>query len=150
MEIINKDQIKSIHILLAKKDLIDVKKDYLHHWYGVDSTKSLSYDQANDMIKQLGGEPYVNYEHIKYGRFTAGNSQHYTMLNLAIEIGWTTIHPNTRRMIANIERMGGWIKQYGYLHKPLNQYTASELPKLIHQFKQVVKHHLNTPKPCRK
>lgn len=35
------------------------------------------------------------------------------------------------------KRIDEWCKKYGYLHKRLNQYAASELPRLVTQFEQV-------------
>lgn len=37
----------------------------------------------------------------------------------------------------NYERVNAWLTKYGYLHKPLNKYTYSELPKLLSQFERV-------------
>lgn len=37
------------------------------------------------------------------------------------------------------KRINGWLLKYGYLHKPLNDYTAKELPTLITQFEQLLK-----------
>lgn len=89
-----------------------------------------------------------NYEHIKYGKFKPGNSKHYKLLSLCMEIGWTTVNPTTKRVVADIERLGAWIKKYGFRHKPLLKYDNRDLSTLIAQFEEVVKHHLSTPKPC--
>ena len=35
---------------------------------------------------------------------------------------------------ADMPRIYGAVAKYGYLHKPLNNYTANELPKLVSQF----------------
>lgn len=148
METINKDQIKSIHILLAKrKDPADAKNE-MKRWFQVESTKDLTYKQANEAIVILGGEKFVNHEHIRYGRFQLDNLKHRKILSLCKEIGWTTINPNTKRIVADIERLGSWLKKYGFLHKPLIQYDNTDLSKLIKQFENVVDHHLSTPKPC--
>lgn len=32
-----------------------------------------------------------------------------------------------------MEAVNAWCKKYGYLHKPLNDYTVSELPRLVTQ-----------------
>lgn len=89
-----------------------------------------------------------NYEHIRYGKFTPGNRKHYKLLYLCREIGWTTVNPDTKQVVADIERLGAWIKKYGFLHQPLQKYDYKDLSILITQFQEVVKHHLSTPKPC--
>lgn len=42
-----------------------------------------------------------------------------------------------------IQRLDAWCKQYGYGHKPLNSYTAAELPRLLSQYQQVYHWFLN-------
>lgn len=43
---------------------------------------------------------------------------------------------------ANMPRIYAWVDEYGYLHKSLNKYTASELPKLVLQAEKFYKSHI--------
>ena len=38
---------------------------------------------------------------------------------------------------ANMPAINNWCKKYGYLHKELNAYTITELPKLVSQVERV-------------
>lgn len=38
---------------------------------------------------------------------------------------------------ADMQRIYQWVKEYGYLHKSLNQYNEQELPKLVTQAEKV-------------
>lgn len=38
-------------------------------------------------------------------------------------------------------RLNNFLLKYGYLSKTLNKYTEAELPKLVTQFEQLLKHH---------
>lgn len=39
---------------------------------------------------------------------------------------------------ADMPHIYAWVLKYGYLHKPMNAYTANELPRLVTQAEQVV------------
>ncbi|MGB0869499.1 MAG: hypothetical protein ACPGSD_07865 [Flavobacteriales bacterium] len=137
---ISKDQIRQIHVLLAKRDLMDVKKDILQRKFNIESTKQLTFKQANVLIVTLGGDPYVNYTHVNYGKFDFNNNQHRRILSICNQLGWTKINPKTNRVIADIEHLGAFIQESGYRKKPLLQYTPDETSKLIHQLENVLKH----------
>ncbi len=42
------------------------------------------------------------------------------------------------------ESLDKWMVKFSYLHKPLNEYSYKELPKLVSQFKNVTIHYLTT------
>lgn len=42
----------------------------------------------------------------------------------------------------DMDHINNFCKESGYLHKPLDNYTAKELPKLIYQFEKVYNHYL--------
>lgn len=44
---------------------------------------------------------------------------------------------------ADMERIYAWTLKYGYLHKPLNQYTHAELPQLVTQVETIYTKYLN-------
>ena len=43
---------------------------------------------------------------------------------------------------ADMNRIYSWVLTHGYLKKSLNQYTASELPKLVYQAEEFYKSHI--------
>lgn len=65
------------------------------------------------------------------------------ILSKAHEMGWELSERTAsgRRKI-NMEKVDSWCIKYGYLHKPLDQYTASELPQLVTQFSNAYKSYL--------
>lgn len=53
------------------------------------------------------------------------------------EIGWTKKN-DVGVTVADTEKVNQWAIQYGYLHKPIKDYTYEELVKLVTQFKKVL------------
>jgi len=56
------------------------------------------------------------------------------IISQAHEMGWEL--PGRK---ADMARINAWCQKSGYLHKPLNHYTYSELPGLVTQFDNVYK-----------
>jgi hypothetical protein len=61
------------------------------------------------------------------------------LIGLAHEMNWHLA--GTRKV--DMERVNAWCVSNGYLHKPLNDYTVKELPKLVSQYELVYKHYLS-------
>ncbi|TZF81802.1 hypothetical protein FW774_17245 [Pedobacter sp. BS3] len=75
---------------------------------------------------------------------TAASRMRRKILSLAHELGWKTTEKNAAgKYKVDIKRVNNWCKQYGYLHKPLDEYTADELPRLVTQFENMYRKHLN-------
>ncbi len=55
------------------------------------------------------------------------------IISICYEMGWTF---DTGRI--NMERINNFCIKFGYLHKPLNDYSINELPELVTQFKKVL------------
>lgn len=139
---ITKQQIASIHALLPNKIKNNkiFKAEVISQFTQDEtktSTKDLSFDQANQLILKLGGSPHKKTKN-KYGYFDKTNAQHKYLLSLCMQIGWTDFKPGIGT-IADTDQFGHWMQKSGYLHKPLKDYTAAELPKLVAQFQEVVK-----------
>lgn len=60
------------------------------------------------------------------------------IIAMAHEMFWKL--PNGK---ADMQRINGWCANFGYLHKPFNDYTLEELPMLVTQFKKVYQSFLN-------
>jgi hypothetical protein len=112
------------------------------------STKDLSYEQADRLIKQLSGKPpRAKTKLHPYGAFDAKNPRHRKVLSLCITYGWKTVHPNTGREIADIEQLGIWLKHHpkAPVRKPLKKMTGGEngtvdeLGKTIYALERMIK-----------
>ena len=58
---------------------------------------------------------------------------------MAIEIGWCPLQQQVQKnglikQERNYSRLHGWVEKYGYLKKPLREYSYNELPKLVSIF----------------
>lgn len=67
------------------------------------------------------------------------NTMRRKIIALAHNMGWSAKHPTSGNKIADMKRINDWCKKYGYLHIPLNDYTAAQLPKLVTQFDNLYK-----------
>lgn len=68
-----------------------------------------------------------------------GEAQRRKMIAMAYERAGITASDSQERKRGVVQWLDGWCRQYGYLHKGLNDYTAAELPKLVTQFGEVIK-----------
>jgi hypothetical protein len=72
------------------------------------------------------------------------NRQRRKMIGIAHTMGWNLFNEtNPLKPKADMDRINNWCVKFGFGHKPLNDYTTQELPKLITQFQAVFKSHLN-------
>lgn len=122
-------QIKIIRTIISARKLDHMKDELiLSASEGrTSSTKDLYFIEADALIKSLNTE----------GKKEEDKS--YKMrgkiLSMAHEMQW--YKPGTRKL--NYDRINEWCEKFGYLHKRLDRYTYSELPKLVTQFEAVHK-----------
>lgn len=108
----------------TKEELI-----YLHTDGRTTRISELQFDEASKIIKAL----------------TSGNVEYHTpkekmvrkILSMAHELNWEYANGQV-----NMKRVNEWCIKYGYLHKPLDQYTANELPQLVTSFEGMYFKHL--------
>lgn len=67
---------------------------------------------------------------------------------MAHEMGWitaaTVVGSAGMETKKDYSRLHAWVLKYGYLHKPLSQYSYKEMPKLVSQFELgVYKHYIS-------
>jgi len=151
MHSVTNQQIKSIHIKMPKMVLNDanLKGDMIECYTGDPkkrSTKDLTFDQANELIVRLGGQPWAFEAEVgdrSYATFDNGNKQHRLLLSYCHQLNWVvtsrTSVSGPTKMYADLGRLGSWLRKYGYLKKPLHEYTAAELPGLCTQLGKVLK-----------
>jgi len=64
--------------------------------------------------------------------------QRRKVIALLAKVGYVT---STNK--SDMTRINAWVERSGYLHKPLNRYTLSEISKLVYQAEQVYKTHID-------
>ena len=73
-------------------------------------------------------------------RTSPANLMRRKIIGLCYKIGWVN------ESKPDMKKIHAWVLKYGYLHKPMNDYTVSELPKLVTQAENMYKHNLTTYK----
>jgi hypothetical protein len=137
-----KQNIRRIHALLSKTDMMEHKRDIIEGSYGVDSTKKLSADQMEDMISWL--EAKLQYGELKdhqWALFDISNQQHRKLLSLCQELGWTAWSDKYNRTVADLNRLGKWLQERSKIRKPLLHQTNKELHVTIYQFEEMTRKH---------
>jgi len=69
--------------------------------------------------------------------YRSWNRQMRLIFYYARQMGWLKGNE------VDYERIDSWCTHYGYLHKPLRQHTAKELPKLVTQFERMYRDFLH-------
>ncbi len=132
----NKSQNNRLHALITKLGIDEETKQELVYKYTngrLTSSKTMLMHECQALINELqilANRIQKNQDEIKT------DSQRKKMFSIAREMGWISNGKVDQRLFQ-------WIEKYGYLKKPLNDYTLSELPKLITQFEYVLKSHVH-------
>lgn len=138
---ITNDQVKRIHVLLPegiKRDK-EQKANLMQQFtkdYRKTSTKDLTFIQANQLIKRLGGKPlqYDNYAYIDFK-----NKQHRYIYSLLMQHGWTVYSQEHTKSIADLQRLSDWLKSHrSPVKKKLKDMTPKELSKIITALEQMM------------
>jgi len=133
MEIVSKKDIQVIHALLANLGLVS-DKEYKRSQVEVysngreTSTAKLYAHEAAQFKADL--QEAVN-KRLSTAQVKA-NDKRRRIIAMAHEMLWEL--PDG---CVDMERVNGWCVARGHMHKPLNDYTLTELSKLIWQFEQV-------------
>jgi hypothetical protein len=139
MSTITKDQIKIIGTICSKlKYTPDEKAAMISSFSNGRETHTpqLRFAEADAFIK-----------HLKAIQGDTNHNQGLSrmlgkMFGYARDMGWTKQNP-AGKLVADVDRINRWIMTYGYLKKPINDFTFAELPKLVSQFEMVYKDFLN-------
>jgi len=138
---ITSTQNKLLHALLAQANLTAQKANLIHGTTNGRTEKSseLSNFEANELIRYLRTKlPQLSTN----GLDAKADKMRKKILSLAWQMNWT--YTNTKRaIVCDIKRVDTWCEKYGYLHKPLNEYTYQELPRLLTQFEAVYNSYIN-------
>jgi hypothetical protein len=110
-----------------------------------DSSSELSDLECDELIHHL--EKMTRKEHgpTLSGVDYKGQQQRRRILSLCYNIGWVKWNQGKGKHEIDWERLKGWMQKYGYLHKPMNDYTYTELQRLVKQFENMATAVLSTP-----
>lgn len=138
-------QVKAINATLAKTGLMSDKADIVLNATDGRTTHSsaMSIEEARALLLALNRNVKTAQAPVKPTQKMANK-----LFSMAHEIGWikeiTLVTPSGITKKKDYSAVHAWIGKFGYLHKPLSQYTYAELPKLVAQFEYgPYKHFLN-------
>lgn len=143
---ITKEQIKAIHALLPEelRNDADAKADFLSQFIGVaekSSTKDLTFDLANDVIRALGGKSH-SYDH--WAIFDRNNDQHRYILSLMIQMGWSHYEIHLGRQVADMKHLSEFLKSdKSPCKKRLMEMNIIETSRVIRALEGILNHQLN-------
>jgi hypothetical protein len=71
------------------------------------------------------------------------NTMRRKIIATLVKCGYRKSHRTLTDVVeADMDRIYAWVLKYGYLHKPLNQYTIREIPTLVTQAEKLYTSHL--------
>lgn len=133
--LISPKQLKIIHTLLSKHRLTFRKADIVSGFTDgrTESTKAMSAKEATEMIQYLFS---LDPEDKKAAKMR------HKIIGLAHEMNWKKSNGKI-----DMDHINDWCVKLSYLHKKLDDYSASELPKLVTQFENgPYRHYISTLK----
>lgn len=131
---ITKPQMQQLHALLPSviKSNPQQKQLLVTKYTGnpkLKSTKDLSFDQANEIIKQYGGKP-LTYDN--WAWFDSKKNQHRYILSLLNQLGWNKYDINLKRHTADLYRFSEWLKSNkSPVQLPLKKMTPKQTSIII-------------------
>lgn len=136
-------KIQRFHALLDKCNLKDQKTNILNG-QGVESTLDLSEKQLDSLIWWLESQlKFVELKDRQFATFSLGNKQHMYILSMCQEYGWTVYDQTRGRTIADLNKLGKWIRNSSQCKKPLQQQNKQELQATVYAFEQMVSKHFS-------
>lgn len=126
---ITPEQIKYLHLLVVKCDLVEDKKHLVSQYTNgrTESSKEMTQTEARYLIASLKKMVSPTEDEKKADRMRR------KIIGLAHECGWHLA--GTQRI--DMERLDNWCLNSSYLKKKLDKYKLSELPRLVSQFEKV-------------
>jgi hypothetical protein len=124
------EQIRAIYALLGKHKLRDEKESIVAGFTAgrTKSVRAMSFQEAKALISHLKSmDPQDN----------SITKMRNKIISMAHEMVWRL--PDGK---IDIDHVNAWCIKSGYLKKKLDDYTYSELPKLVSQFEEVYNSYL--------
>ena len=136
-------KVQRFHALLDKCKLTEQKRNILNG-QGVESTLDLSEMQLDGLNWWLESQlKYVELKDYQFALFNIENKQHMYLLSMCQEYGWTSYDYKNGRTIADLNKLGAWIRHSSQCKKPLQQQNTKELQTTVFAMEQMVKKHFN-------
>lgn len=135
----SKEQIIAVNAILAKSGQMENKAHIIANATNGRTTHSseLFFEEAKGLIAALTNANTYGKTLRKPSKKMVGK-----LFAMAHEMGWikqnVNVGKNGLQNKKDYSILHNWIEKYGYLHKPLNQYSYSELPKLVYQLEHGV------------
>lgn len=116
---IQAEQTRTLHALLNNNKMMGQKAALILGFTDgrSESSKDLTYQEAGALINHLKS-------------IDSSHKMRRRIIKMAHEMGWKLKDSSK----IDIERVNEWCVKFGYGHKPLNDYSPVELPKLVSQF----------------
>jgi len=133
-------QNKQLHAILGKLKIDKETKEDLVYQFTSNRTKSsreMLMQECQNLINYLNAlqKGSTQLKARDSGKvYDACNQMRRKILSICHELQWE----NAEGKI-DWTRLNNYLNKYGYLHKPLNDYTYDELPKLVTQFENLLR-----------
>lgn len=127
-------QIAKIYTLLGAHGLRDEKENIVSAFTAgrTTSVRAMKDKEAAALIGHLVSlDPLEN----------SATKMRNKIISMAYEMRWTKPTGSGVHII-DMDHVNNWCKSHGYLKKRLDDYTYSELPKLVSQFEEVYRSYL--------
>ena len=92
------------------------------------------------LLDKLSGN-INNADYLNFGKFDKLNKQHLYLLSMCMQLGWRTFNQSVGRDVADLVRLGRFVKNFGAIKKPLLEQSKAELQKTVYQFEEMVRKH---------
>jgi len=140
---VSNGQIRYMYLLLDSLGIRSLKNDLVADASAgrTESVRELRRKEYGDLINHLE-------EKLKGARrdvaphkksIQSADRMRKRILSMCYSMGWTLFDPALHRHVADYERLEAWLLKYGYLHKPLDDYTYLELPTLVTQVENMMR-----------
>ena len=131
--------------IYGKLDSLGLKEDKENIVYNFTSGRtshlsSMDPEELVSLLDKLSGN-VNNTDYLNFGKFDKGNKQHLYLLSMCMQLGWSVFNKNVDRNVADIVRLGRFIRHFGAIKKPLLEQSKQELQKTVYQFEQMVTKH---------
>jgi hypothetical protein len=128
-------RLESIGMKEEKEDIVfSFTAGRTSHLSAMDDEELLS------LLEKLGGH-VTNTDNLNWGRFDYKNKQHMYLLSMCQQLGWVIHNQKLGRNVADLTRLGRWIKNFGSVKKPLIDQDPRELQQTVYQMEQMVTKH---------
>ena len=101
---------------------------------------SMEPEELVSLLDKLSGN-VSHSDYLQYGKFEKTNKQHMYLLSMCMQLGWRTYNQTVARDVADLVRLGRFIKNFGAIKKPLLEQSKTELQKTVYQFEEMLRKH---------